>query len=293
MSDYDKANKKKAKDSYQLVKQLFPEYSQIKRLSEEWRTPIYSGLDNSGETLIIKFLSDSNEDKIIEILNTRLKDIAPRVLDLKYSQGGFFLVYEKVDNLSVLEESDRLQLKDLITYFNRMGEIAAWLHSIDTQKIEIKLQNYIYPQKIKFIDNYLSLEAMKCVQYTKELNKAALIHGDFGPQQFLIQKDKSIKLIDWETVKVGNPSEDIAWFLWTTFLHTNAFKDLYKAFIKGYEKYSPWHFDKEMIQKFAVAKIWSVLPQFEQIPHEDIHIAWRDRLKKALGKEFLHNLEIS
>ncbi len=46
-----------------------------------------------------------------------------------------------------------------------------------------------------------------------------LVHGDFGPQNVLIQDDRITALLDWEFAHIGQPVEDLAWTEWIIRTH--------------------------------------------------------------------------
>jgi aminoglycoside phosphotransferase (APT) family kinase protein len=46
-----------------------------------------------------------------------------------------------------------------------------------------------------------------------------IVHGDFGPQNVLIESDAISALVDWEFAHVGMPVEDLAWAEWIVRMH--------------------------------------------------------------------------
>jgi Phosphotransferase enzyme family len=46
-----------------------------------------------------------------------------------------------------------------------------------------------------------------------------LVHGDFGPQNVLIEDDRINALVDWEFAHIGQPVEDLAWAEWIVRMH--------------------------------------------------------------------------
>ncbi len=46
-----------------------------------------------------------------------------------------------------------------------------------------------------------------------------LVHGDFGPQNVLIEHDRITALVDWEFAHIGQPVEDLAWAEWIVRMH--------------------------------------------------------------------------
>jgi aminoglycoside phosphotransferase len=53
-----------------------------------------------------------------------------------------------------------------------------------------------------------------------------IVHGDFGPQNVLIEGGAVTALVDWEFAHIGQPVEDLAWAEWIVRMHhPNALND--------------------------------------------------------------------
>jgi aminoglycoside phosphotransferase len=46
-----------------------------------------------------------------------------------------------------------------------------------------------------------------------------IVHGDFGPQNLLVDDDRISALVDWELAHRGEPIEDLAWAEWIVRMH--------------------------------------------------------------------------
>ncbi len=46
-----------------------------------------------------------------------------------------------------------------------------------------------------------------------------IVHGDFGPQNVLIEGDAISAVVDWEFAHLGMPVEDLAWAEWIVRMH--------------------------------------------------------------------------
>lgn len=54
-----------------------------------------------------------------------------------------------------------------------------------------------------------------------------IVHGDFGPQNVLIEEHAVSAVVDWEFAHIGQPVEDLAWTEWIVRTHhPNAVNDL-------------------------------------------------------------------
>ena len=63
----------------------------------------------------------------------------------------------------------------------------------------------------------LSLACHWMAGHVPDLNRPALVHGDFKANNLLCDKDDVTGVIDWEMAHIGDPIEDLAWtMLWQT-----------------------------------------------------------------------------
>ena len=46
-----------------------------------------------------------------------------------------------------------------------------------------------------------------------------VVHGDFGPQNVLVDDRRISALVDWEFAHIGRPVEDLAWAEWIVRMH--------------------------------------------------------------------------
>ena len=46
-----------------------------------------------------------------------------------------------------------------------------------------------------------------------------IVHGDFGPQNVLIEGNAISAVVDWEFAHLGMPVEDLAWTEWIVRMH--------------------------------------------------------------------------
>jgi aminoglycoside phosphotransferase len=48
---------------------------------------------------------------------------------------------------------------------------------------------------------------------------SVVVHGDFGPQNVLVDDQRISGLLDWEFARVGEPVDDLAWAEWIVRMH--------------------------------------------------------------------------
>jgi hypothetical protein len=69
-----------------------------------------------------------------------------------------------------------------------------------------------------------------------------LVHGDFGPQNLLIDPDALVitALLDWEFVRIGSPLDDLAWAEWIVRTHHPDLVTALPSLFSGYGSTPAW-----------------------------------------------------
>lgn len=102
----------------------------------------------------------------------------------------------------------------------------------------------------------------------------AVVHGDFGPQNVLIEGDSINALLDWEFAHVGEPVEDLAWAEWIVRMHhadhVGALPELLDA--------SCLHLGWSERQRAMVTRCDELMRMAEAAGSADTTELWRDRL---------------
>jgi aminoglycoside phosphotransferase len=83
-------------------------------------------------------------------------------------------------------------------------------------------------------------------------NGTVLVHGDFGPQNVLLDPAtvEPTSLLDWEFAHIGDPVEDVAWAEWIVRTHHADLVPALSALFDGYGAEPPWPVRQEsMIEK--------------------------------------------
>jgi aminoglycoside phosphotransferase len=70
---------------------------------------------------------------------------------------------------------------------------------------------------------------------------AVLVHGDYGPQNVLLDAAGSevIAVVDWEWVRAGDPVEDAAWCEWIMRMHHPGHVSALSSFFDAYGRRPP------------------------------------------------------
>ena len=102
-----------------------------------------------------------------------------------------------------------------------------------------------------------------------------LVHGDFGPQNVLIDDGRITALVDWEFAHIGQPVEDLAWAEWIVRMHhpdaVDALPELLDASGLGIE----W----PARHRAMVARCEELMRIAEAAPSADTTDLWRERLQ--------------
>jgi hypothetical protein len=70
---------------------------------------------------------------------------------------------------------------------------------------------------------------------------AVAVHGDFGPQNLLLDRDgEVVALVDWEFAHMGDAIEDLAWAEWIVRMHHPAHIDALDALFTAYGTRPSW-----------------------------------------------------
>ena len=101
-----------------------------------------------------------------------------------------------------------------------------------------------------------------------------IVHGDFGPQNLLIDQETST-LLDWEFAHLGDPVEDLAWAEWIVRIHHPGHSDAIPELFRAAQLEVAWG----RRHRAMVARCADLLQGIEQSgPPEAIDL-WRQRLR--------------
>lgn len=105
---------------------------------------------------------------------------------------------------------------------------------------------------------------------------AVVVHGDFGPQNCLLDHDltRVVALLDWELVHPGERIEDLAWAEWIVRRHHPTISEHVQALYEGYGWVPGW---QERHGAMA-ASCRRHLQSAQQLDDEDGMALWEDRV---------------
>jgi len=87
-----------------------------------------------------------------------------------------------------------------------------------------------------------SVDASRLAGLGATATGTVLVHGDFGPQNLLIDEDSTepTALVDWEFAHLGDPVEDLSWAEWIVRTHHPHLVSALPALFAGYGAEPPW-----------------------------------------------------
>lgn len=159
-----------------------------------------------------ELISRSEEAEVYQ--NIDLLDIADEIIYINPIKG--YKITRFYDGVETLDDEDIEQVKKAM-------QILRDLHEADIQvkhhfDLETEIKTYLNiceKEKISYYENHDNVlpKIEKLLVYTQQYaNKLRLCHIDSVKDNFLVLKDESIRLIDWEYAGMADPYLDIAMF---------------------------------------------------------------------------------
>lgn len=112
---------------------------------------------------------------------------------------------------------------------------------------------------------------------------AVVCHGDFGPQNILVEGERISGLLDFEDARIGDPLLDVAWWAWLVRAHTpEAFTRTWPAFLEaaGVDETEAGFEDR--VLTLAILLILETAERFRHSAPER-HAGWGARISRTLA----------
>lgn len=106
-----------------------------------------------------------------------------------------------------------------------------------------------------------------------------IVHGDFGPQNVLIEDGRISALLDWEFAHVGRSVEDLAWAEWILRMHHPRHVDDLPELFQAAQLAPRWRGRQEAM----VTRCRELLRTAEQADSPDGISLWHQRLRITEG----------
>lgn len=161
------------------------------------------------------------EARAIELYHSISPKVVPRLLDSDPEK--FTLTMQRAPRSSRVWKSELLAGNIDHEIGAKLGRILAGWHSEYAQSKEIQdafAEDNLFEQlrispfyrEISLKNPPLVTKLSKLIAELKE-EKSTIVHGDFSPKNFLVDKDNAVYVLDFEVAHYGNPVFDLAFTL--------------------------------------------------------------------------------
>jgi aminoglycoside phosphotransferase (APT) family kinase protein len=151
---------------------------------------------------------------------------APLWFDPGDELGTPTIVTEMVDGQSLLALAVQRDRSEHLTMAEGLCELAATIHAFDIEQLPDHLEvpgswdDYLDARIQEWVDaedaHVDSDPFMRLIASWLKVNKPppaplSLVHGDFNPNNVMVDSDGTYLMVDWELAHVGDPREDLGW----------------------------------------------------------------------------------
>ncbi len=156
----------------------------------------------------------------------------------------------------------------------QMADILAALHTADPQTLDLP-SGLAHPRlATDLLDHYavsvdrqspLAIEIKIAASWLRDNLpprplRTALVHGDFRPANMLVDEARISAVLDWEFAHVGDPMEDIGWYLCDFYRKEHLIAGAWSVddFLGRYERASGAEVDRKAARWWAVFAIFKL-----------------------------------
>ena len=271
-------------------------------INSDYKITCLAVLENNQPSKIIFQIHD-NEDyfqrNLFALKKFATKYLTPaQTYEIDENQKIIYMEYLEGDFVFDLILKGKLSRKEVFEFVKRAANFLCFLHNFKFRKIpnflskrlNRKIEKIILNRTIEFIKpNIQSFKPilernlkflLRKMNYLEEINRKCLIHGDYQPANFVLSPSKKLRLLDFDTVEMGNPARDLGRFLvqLTQPLKSIGYSEkktseIENLFLNTYLKSSKKNFHPdfktnldthkaEMVQYMILGRIWA-----EKIPN--------------------------
>jgi len=204
-------------------------------INSDYKITCLAVLENSRPSKIIFQIHD-NEDyfqrNLFALKNFATKNLTPaQTYEIDENQRIIYMEYLEGDFVFDLISKGKLSLKEIFEFVKKAAKFLCFLHNFKFRKtpnflskrLNRKIEKIILNRTLEFIKpNIRSLKPileknlkslLRKMNYLEEINRKCLIHGDYQPANFVLSLTKRLRLLDFDTVEMGNPARDLGRFL--------------------------------------------------------------------------------
>ena len=132
---------------------------------------------------------------------------APKFFGLAHFEERNGLQYELIAGETLALETARHPFR-MIRFARELGKVHQEIHSINLPGLRSVVE--VYVEKIR---QYLPLNVNmrnELIEFLENGQGETLCHGDFHPENVLVDQDGYLRVIDWVNAYCGNPLSDVA-----------------------------------------------------------------------------------
>lgn len=261
---------------------------------------VYDIATKSGQQVIVRISRDKHnglekEEKGIELVK-KVGVPVPEVLlvETVKSDDGRDLTFSIENKIEGVPMFDLIKISN-IGKIKRLtiesGKILSQIHSVNFPEEKESWKDYILKVKLKRekivnaarkanLKTELISRSLKIIEENGsffDIKEKSLIHGDFGPEHFLVKDNHIVGVIDFENCRNGDPIFDFAWinFFYETKITLN-------WLIEGYKNKSI--FDENFEKKLHLYKLYLGLDLLDYYVSEN-NQSGTDHTKERLEME--------
>lgn len=265
-------------------------------IDKDYKITCLSLLKNNQPSKIIFQIHDNEnyfQRNLFALENFNTKDLkTAKIFGINKKWKIIYMEYLEGNFLYDLILKRKLNLKEILEFVEKSARFLSFLHNFKFKKVpkflskrlNKKIEKIILNRTLEFIKpnieslrpiSKINLNALfKKMYYLEKINKRCLIHGDYQPANFVLSPERKLRLLDFDTVEMGNPARDLGRFLaqLTQLLKSNDYsekeiKGVEDLFLETYLKLNKRKFypdlktnlnihKAEMVQYMILDKIW-------------------------------------
>jgi len=204
-------------------------------IGKDYKITCLAGLEDNQPSKVIFQIHDNKDyfqRNLFSLKNLKTTKVKPaeiygideklRIIYMEYLEGDFLYDLILKKKLNFIETRDFIKkAAGFLPFLHnfKFKEIPKFLSKRLNEKIEKIILNrtseFVKPN-IKSLKPILERNLkvlLEKMHYLEKINKKCLIHGDYQPANFILSPTRKLRLLDFDTVEMGNPARDLGRFL--------------------------------------------------------------------------------
>lgn len=207
-------------------------------IANQYKITSLAFLENNFPSWVILEIHD-NQDyfkrSLFALKNLNTKEVkVPKLFGVNEKLKIIYREYLEGDFLYFLYNfilKKKIDIEGVHSFVKKAATYLSFLHNFKfkkipkflSKKINGKMEKIILKRTLEFIKpNIESLRPIfernlkilfQRIYHLEKINKSCLIHGDYQPANFVLSSRKRLRLMDFDTLEIGNPARDLGRFL--------------------------------------------------------------------------------